>query len=318
MQDDARLVIPQLTERTLAGGKLLARQKNGVLHVLFETDAAGTPYVKLDAVRLRFGLQLRNPYFSNFTPLAADFPARKLYFNNQADPVQLVADEPFVLLPPVFAHEPSSSTRPVTVSLRNAAGAVVASGTLAAGDARPALSFDLRQVESGPLELSEEFPGSTKTVLCYLDPENRPLDLAGIVEIDIAQSFYTTPPDFVIAFAARQEVLRYYVVARNYSQQFFNQLEVRDEGFAEETRPQIQFERVASASFSAAELPVSLLGSGPDQRVVLFRSTTPVARSERARRKIQLIRQNEVIIPNLPQPSASMAKAEFVIHVSKP
>lgn len=315
---DLQLLLPADTRRALARGKLLVREKDGVLHVLVETDEAGDPLVRLDATTLRFGIRLHNPYFTNFTALPADFPARKLYFHNHVDPTQLVADDPFVLLPSLFSHVPSAAARPVTVSLRNTEGVVVASDTLAAADARTSIPFDLRRLQPGPLELREEFPASTNMVLCYLDPEYGPLDLAGIIEVDVAQSFYDVPADLFITFGTLEQTLRYYVVARNYTQTHFNQLDVRDNGFNEDDRDEVEFQRVAASSFTAAELPAALLAPLPDQRVALFRSTIPVPRTGRARRKIQLVRQNEVLIENLPQPSASMAGAELVIHVSKP
>ena len=57
----------------LAGGRLLARNRDGRLHVLYEARADGTPLCAVAGTTLLFGLQAVNPHFVNFTqpPVAA-------------------------------------------------------------------------------------------------------------------------------------------------------------------------------------------------------------------------------------------------------
>jgi hypothetical protein len=43
-----------------------------------------------------------------------------------------------------------------------------------------------------------------------------------------------------------------------------------------------------------------------------------VPRQEKARKKIQLTLNGDVIIPHLPQPSADKFKSEIIIQISKP
>jgi len=140
--------------------------------------------------------------------------------------------------------------------------------------------------------------------------------LFGVVEITVDPGFYAAPPAFEIAFAAREETLKYYVVARNYTPAQFNQLDVTDEGFTADARPKIDFQRVAASDFSADDVPASVLGDA-GAKVALFRSQAPVARREKARRRIQLARNTEVIVQNLQQPGAAAATANLVIHLSK-
>jgi hypothetical protein len=140
--------------------------------------------------------------------------------------------------------------------------------------------------------------------------------LFGLAEIEIDAAFYDTPPAFQIAFEAREETLKYYVVARNYAVAEFNELDVSDAGFAADARAQIAFDRVAASAFGADDLSAALLGD-PGARVTLFRSQAPVARRARARRRIQLARNTEVIISQLPQPGAAASTADLVIHLSK-
>lgn len=151
------------------------------------------------------------------------------------------------------------------------------------------------------------------------DPQDAELlaaGLFGVVEIEVGAGFYDTPPEFELAFEAREETLKYYVVARNFAPAEFDELEVSDAGFATDARPQIQFDRVAAAAFGAEDLPAALLGD-TDARVALFRSQAPVARRAKARRRIQLARNHEVIVSQLPQPGAAASTADLVIHLSK-
>lgn len=151
------------------------------------------------------------------------------------------------------------------------------------------------------------------------DPDEAELLREGLfclVEIRVAAGFYAAPPAFEIAFDARAETLKYYVVARDYTQAEFNQLAVTDAGFAADSRPQIRFDRIAASAFTSAELPASLLAAA-GERLTLFRSQQPVARQDKARKRIQLARNNDVIIAQLPQPGAAAATADLVVHLSK-
>ena len=130
------------------------------------------------------------------------------------------------------------------------------------------------------------------------DPQDAELlsaGLFGVVEIELGAGFYASPPEFRIAFEAREETLKYYVVASNYQSAEFDELGVSDAGFAADARAQIEFDRVAAGDFGADDLPAALLGGG-EARVALFRSHAPVARRANARRRIQLARDTEVII----------------------
>jgi len=148
------------------------------------------------------------------------------------------------------------------------------------------------------------------------DAELLSAGLFGVIEIEVGAGFYDAAPEFEIAFQARAETLKYYVVARNYPPAQFDALAVSDAGFAADARPQIQFDRVAASAFGTDDLPAALLG-GADARVALFRSQAPVARRAKARRRIQLARNAEVIVSQLPQPGAAAPTADLVIHLSK-
>ena len=125
------------------------------------------------------------------------------------------------------------------------------------------------------------------------------------------------PPEFTVPFAAKEETLKYYVVAKNYTNADFNLLSVTDTGFTEDGRPQLQFDKVAPGAFTPDEIPLALLNEGGTQ-VVLFKSQTTVTRKDRARRKIQLNKNGDVLITHLPQPGEIKSNANLIIHISKP
>lgn len=140
--------------------------------------------------------------------------------------------------------------------------------------------------------------------------------LFALVEAEIEEGFYAAAPDFQVGFSARAETLKYYVVASNYSAGEFNQIEVSDAGFTADARPQIDFDRVAASGFAADDIPPATLGES-DARIAMFRSQQPVARQQKARSRIQLARNSDIIIPQLPQPGAAAASASLIVHLSK-
>jgi len=246
--------IPPATGRLLAGGRMLAKPRDGRLTVLYEEGEGGAPLVPLAGATLQIGLKVLNAHFSNFTELPF-LPGEglPLYRNSGADPAEL--EGPVALL--------------------------------------------LDPADEQDAELMRE-------------------GLFGLAEISLDAGFYAAPPQFEVGFDAREETLKYYVVARNYSNTEFGQLHVSDAGFNSDGRPKIDFTRVSQSSFAAADLPPALLTAGSaDARVVLFRSQQPVARQEKARKRIQLARSTDVIIPQLPQPGAAAATANLVVHLSK-
>lgn len=315
---DFALAVPPETAARLRNGRLVAREVEGVLHVMYEAYADGVPLVPIGGATLRLGLALTNPYFGNVTELPAGFPLQRLRFTNAADPDTLAPAPDFAFVGDTFSHTLTQAGRPATVTLRDGAGAVLKTDTVTAADGRTALSYDLRGFPTGPLVVEESFPGpAAATTALYLDPELRRRDPAAVVEITVDEGFYGDPPAFQLAFDAREEVLSYYVVADGYTNTEFAGLSVTDAGFAEEGRPEIGFDTIAVESFAPADLPPTLLAPG-GERVVLFRSQAPLARRERGRGRIQLSRLEDVLMANLPQPGVERAKADLIIHLSKP
>jgi hypothetical protein len=315
---DFAVAIPAETGAVLRNGRLLAREVEGVLHVLYEADPGGLPRVPIAGATLRLGLVLTNPWFGNVTQLPTGFPARRMRWTNAADPEVLAPAPDFAFVADTFSHTLTQAERPVTVTLRDGAGGVVRQDTVTAADGRTEVSYDLRGRPTGPLTVEESFPNPplVSTAL-YLDAELRQRDAAAVVEITVDEGFYGDPPAFQVAFQAREEVLSYYVVVDGYTNTEFGALAVADAGFAAEGRPEIEFETIPVEDFTGTDLPPSLLAPG-GERVVLFRSQAPLARRERGRGRIQLSRQEDVLMANLPQPGVERAKADLIIHLSKP
>lgn len=317
---DLEFVTPPATANQLYGGRMLARVLDGRLHVLFEADAHGAPINSLAGSTLVFGLQLVNPYFDNFTaPVVSDVRLLPFYAN-RTNSTALDAPSGVILTSGVYTHTPQSAARPLTLRLSSRDGAVVAAQTLAAGDA--AGSFDLRTVLDGAYRIDEDAGGgSVAAALLYVSSDFRNAGVWGILAVKIDASMYAAPGAFSINFAARQELLKYFVVARNFApvelDKLVADLNVSDQGFNDEHRAEVSFDKVPPADFTAADIALALLDDGTG-RVVMFRSQVAVARRERGLRKIQLNRNGDVLIEHLPQPGADRAQANLIVHLTKP
>lgn len=141
--------------------------------------------------------------------------------------------------------------------------------------------------------------------------------LYGVAEITVAPSFFDDPPAFAIPLRARAETMRYYVVAKGFSNGDTDSLAVADKGAAAQGRPAVPFDRIAPADLTADEKSrVALLGEG-GAKVIVFRSQAQVARRLVGRRGIQLVRGEEPLIESLPQPGRERATADVIVHLSK-
>ncbi len=305
---------------TFRAGKLLVRELDGVLHVLYEADESNVPLSSIAAQTLYFGLRLNNVYFDNFTapviPSAStSLPLTPLYTNSIV-PATLDAPTSVQLAAGLYAHTPQEATRPVALTLSDSNGHVVARQVLATQG--PANAFDLRGLPRGIWNIGEDYGGvTTRKRTLFVDPDLRDMGGSGIwglLAIKIDAGFYATPPSFSLVFTPRQETLKYYVVANNFNPTEFAQLHVIDAGFTEEARSELKFDKKAS------DLSFALLGSNGaiGASIILFESQSAIARRERGLRKIHLNRNGETLIEHLPQPGADRSLAQHIIHLSKP
>jgi hypothetical protein len=317
---DFDFLVPAATQTLLRNGKLLCRIRNGILYCLYEASSAGNALHDLSGQSLIFGLKLKNPYFKNFTQFSLEGTA---LYRNHASATTLDAASPVSLTGTILSHEISETERPVTLKLLDDDDNEMQSVTIPAAHDRDSISFDLKNIpDTGSLpgglyRVSETYSGSNAQQSYYYQAELNKQGIFGLLDITIDSSFYATPADLSIQFVSRQDTLKYYVIAKNYSDAEFTSLTVNDAGFSEESRPQINFSRVASGDFSADEIPRELLGDVAD-KIALFKSSAAVNRQQKARKKIQLSRNGDVLISDLPSPGSDRARADLFIHVVKP
>jgi hypothetical protein len=319
--EDFAFVIPADTAKRLRNGKLLAREREGRLHVLFEADDTGAALKPISGQTLRIGLRLLNPSFSNFTKDDDNsFASSTRLYRNTAD--TLDAPKKIHLVGQVLSHLLTSTARPVAVKLRDSSGLVLQAETINDAIDPPSVSYDLTGQAPGAYSIEEAYPNGTITNSYYSDPELMQTGVLGLIEVKIESGFYPSDPDvpapnFQIDFEARLETLNYYVVAHNYTDADLKQLSVSDAGSADDEQPPINFTKISSDSFTGTEIPPALLTNSSAQ-VVLFRSLTAVARREKARKKIQLKKNGTLLVAHLPQPGPERPNADLIIPVSKP
>jgi hypothetical protein len=315
---DFSFIIPADSAQLLRNGKLIAKMRDGKLYVLFEADETDNPLVTIAGKTLRIGLKLLNPFFSNFTDF--NFNSSTPIYQNSTNPDALDAVEESELVGQVFSHSLTDAVRPVMVTLKDDKGQVLRTDTITATNNCSSVSYDLTGQAAGVYSVEESYSGNTQTVAYYSEPDLQRQGVFGVVELKIDSSFYNTAPEFVIAFAAKEEILKYYVVANKYTDtefnQLFNQLSVLDNGFTEDERTQVNFTKLGFTAFTTEEISPALLGNS-DAKVVLFKSQK-VGRQQKARKKIQLLKNGDVLIPHLPQPGADKANSDLIIQLSKP
>ena len=312
---DFAYLLPADTEALLKRGRLLAKAVDGRLFLLFEADENGSPIVAAPGAVLRIGLQLTNPFFANFTALPFPLGSELLVYSNGAAPGALDAPVRVVPTGRFLTRTLGQGARPVDVTMANAAGHGPKSTTVTEAG-QPSVSLDLVDLKPGRYTLVEHYPAAvTESAVYYLDPELVRHSLFGVVEIAIDSAFYTAAPAFTVSFDARAETLKYYVVAREYSDVEFGQLDVAQS--SANGPVEVTFTKTLSGSFAPSDLPPALLTNG-GAKVVLFQSSAPVKRRARGYSRIELSRNAEVIIGNLPQVAADRSTADLIVHLMKP
>lgn len=293
-------------------GRLLLRVRDGRLIVLHETDALGQPLVDRHGEELLIGLRSNNPYLPNFTeaPVAEGFVP---LYENRSAPRALDAAQPANWLGVRLEVTASLAGRPLSFSwLRQ--GNVLVSQSLAVGDS--VARFETRDWPAGTYTLRESDGGVPKDARWVLQPAWQSLPMWGALAITVDRNFYPNPPRFSIPLRARREQVKYYVVARNFGNTEFGNLNVNDAGAAEQGRPPVVFDKVNKADFADDDLPPEVLGDA-SARIVLFQSRTLLDRRAGGYRKLQLRRSTDVLVQHLPQAGSDRAQARFIVHLAK-
>jgi hypothetical protein len=317
---DFDFVIPADTAQLLKNGKLLAKVREGKLYVLFEGDETHAALIPLSGKTLRIGLKLLNPFFSNFTTL--DFNSTIPLYDNTNNPNDLKMVKLVALVGQIFSHSLIDTTRPITITLKNANDQILQTDTITVINNRTTVSYHLLGQAAGTYTVTESSLENTKATAYYLDTQLQSQGIFGVIEIKIDDIFYIkiddifynyTPefkfiPEFKITFNAKQETLKYYVVVKTSDN--INQFSIADSGSGT-----IKFKEPVSL---APDNKYALLLGNSDTKVVLLESEEKIARQANARKKIQLNKNGSVLMENLPQPTASKANADIIIQLSKP
>ena len=326
---DFSFVIPTDSTQLLKNGKLIAKIYEGKLYVLFQQDETGQALVSLTGKMLRFGLKLLNPFFSNFT----DFNLSYSLYRNFTTPDAIDSAQSINFVGNLFSYELKKTPRPIAVNLKDHNDQILQANIVTVENDRSTISYDFQRTNQaiGLYFIEESDASNIKTTNYYFDPELQQQDLFGVLEIAITDSFYATPPEFVIAFTSKQETLQYYVIAQNYSDAEFNQLAVTDAG--EAGRLSINFtkflpndtytkwlDNANPPNENAAKNNISPILLGNDsKKIALFSSpVAAVTRQEKARQKIQLRKNGDVLISHLPQPRSDHPTANLIVQLSKP
>lgn len=301
------------TQALLRAGRTLFRLIDGQLHLMYEVESGNIPISSLADQTLYFDLHPTHPGFANFTAPTFTNPNLTPLYTNRTTPATLDAPQGVILAGGFHIHLPSLSTRPLTLRLKDQAAHLLDTRVITDAASR----YDLRHLPSGLYQLEEDDGVSAPHMHAWLiDPDIRDSDAWAVLALRIHAGFYNHAPHFTLALTAREERLRYYIVARNWSESDFNQLQIEDAGFAADGRAQIAFSRIPPP-FPNHFIHASLLGDGSAQ-IVVFQSQTNVVRSERGLKKLNLRRGSTVLIEHLPMPSPERAQAELIIHLSKP
>ncbi|MEK7720304.1 MAG: hypothetical protein AAB347_12010 [Bacteroidota bacterium] len=314
---DFEFLIPADISRILRERRIITRINKGICYFLCEKNESGVPVVAVSGITIRIGLKLTNPYFSNITKLEFKEGTTPLY-RNQTAPTALDLPVEIRLTGAIFSYQLTKIARPVTVSVKDSPNNILQTETVSELSDTTPVSFDLTGFPPGLYSLNEKQGSSTKKSFCYVDPDLARQQTFGIVEIDLSDAFFTpVPPQFTLNFTSRAETLKYYIVGKNYTSSELSHLSVSDAGYNEDVRPQVLFTKVGQGSFAATDISPSLL-TGAGSAVILFKSQSPVSRLEKARRKIQLSKNTDVILKHLPLPGIERPNSDIIIQISKP
>ena len=303
--------VPAATERALAGAHSLLRVRDGALQVLVEVDGANAPLSDLSGLRLLIGLKPREATFDLITAPLNLPRGDTAVWDNRANPNALDGPRAVRISGEQLRIEPRASERPLTLRLFNAANTLQAQTVLNIGDEAWTLPG---LYTHGEWRVEEQGAGPAASWALWVAPEL--VKAWGVLALSFDASHFPAGQNFSLSFTARSDTLRYYVVANRFGVAEFNSLSVQDTGFAAEARPAIVFNRLAPANFNASHLAPALLDPSGSARIALFEAQATVARRARGPAGLELHRNGDVLLGNLPQPGAERHDAQFVVHLS--
>ncbi|SFP20208.1 hypothetical protein [Variovorax sp. 770b2] len=311
--DAIEFIVPPSTQRALAGAHAIARQRDGRLHILYEANEGAQPLSPLAGRTFLFGLKPREPSFELITVPLGLPPGDAALWRNAPDADALTGPAAVRMSGEQLRIEPRSALRPLTLRLFDATDTQRAQAVLDIGNE----AWTPPGLFTRGIWRIEEDDGNTLPQSWRLQVEPELIGAWGLLELTVDAGHVAAGHAFALAFAARSDTLRYYVVANRFGEAEFDQVQVLDNGFAAESRPAIQFNRVLPAAFGAGHLAPGLLDPSGGARIALFEAQASVARRARGPSGLELHRNGDLLIGNLPQPGADRPDAQFVVHLSQ-
>lgn len=303
--------LPPAAERALAGAHALLRVLDGVLHVLVEVDGANATLSDLSGLRLLIALKPREASFDIITTPLGLPRGDTAVWDNATNANTLDGPRPVRISGERLRIEPRAGERPLTVRLFDAANTLQAQTVLNIGDEAWTLPG---RSSRGEWRVEEQGAGPAASWALWVEPEL--VHAWGVLALSFDAGHLPAGQAFNLSFGARSETLRYYVVANRFGLAEFNSLSVQDAGSVTDARPAIVFNRIAPVAFTASHLAPALLDPTGSARIALFEAQAPVARRARGPMGLELHRNGDVLIGNLPQPGAERHDAQFVVHLS--
>ncbi len=309
--DALSFTVPPATERALAGAHALLRVLDGALHVLVEVGDTNAPLSDLSGLRLLIAVRPREASFDLITTPLNLPRGDAAVWDNSANANALGGPRAVRISGEQLRIEPRAIERPLTLRLFDAANTQQAQTVLTIGDEAWTLPG---LYTHGEWRVEEQGAGPAASWALWVEPEL--VNAWGVLALHFDAAHLPTGQNFNLSFTARSDTLRYYVVANRFGLAEFNSLSVQDTGFAAEARPAIVFNRVAPANFNASHLAPALLDPSGSARIALFEAQATVTRRARGPVGLELHRNGDVLIGNLPQPGAERHDAQFVVHLS--
>lgn len=299
--------------KIIQAGAMRVLAQASQLHLYYEKNETG-PLKNITGAKLHFAVVAENASFATVSEQASNHRSVLVYSNN-AQANTLAHSETYIIGSGIQTYSISQAKRPVTLTLHNNQGNELMQQVISKANGLFEYSFLMQQYPFGLYSISEKTTNKTLVTHIAYFPHIPPATVA-IIQIDIADNFYTVPASFNINFSARSETINYYIVASNYDNSDVQALDMNDAGFSEQARAKILFNKVQSDSFTDQHIAANLFNQ-KNTKVVLFSSRSAVSRRQYSPKKIQLTLNNEVLIASLPIPGSSSVSADFFIHVAK-
>ncbi len=293
------------------------RKTFGKMLIMADGTTAAHPIGGTDA--LVFGMTLLNPALANFT---TEWPSPKKIFlftndGNTTDPattpVTLIRSE-ISLSPKVIVHNIVESVAG-TATLKNDAGALVATQKFDAGMNGTELPFDIQHLPSGLYTVTETTTDGSIDYLYYADNQLLFKNIFGLIRIVNQATFpfnYDGKPVYRVSFTPKSAQWKYYVVAPAMSGADIGNLTVVHTGAGASALVFTKTYPVPATDQNASIL------SADTSKVVLFTSNTSVAYQQAPRKQIELRKGPSTVLSNLPNPDVrtpATATTEMFIYV---